>query len=256
MSPSAANNNQAILVTYNNGYAAHSVDYGSSWTYLDSQVVVDPGTLWGDQEVMYDPSRDLTFWLIMDQPFWDADSGTTPPNNDGNTLHLLIFVGSSNLIALNYLPFEIDPKDNCIGGQDEDYYTSAHMSLSSNYLNLATNVSRKSSDDPDEDVYICTSMARFSLDSLPVSLTYDIFSSDNTLFNFTSAKGSAETFYFATHQDADTLLVYRWPEFVGGPDVDTYVIDHLAYVRSRRSWLHGLRLQASRRHSRDQPLWP
>jgi hypothetical protein len=77
-------------------------------------------------------------------------------------------------------------------------------------LYITANVYRKPS-----DAYLCTTAMRFSLDEVLVSINAEYFSSDDTLFNFSPAHGGTDAFYFATHDDADTLLVYDWPESVG-----------------------------------------
>ena len=137
--------------------------------------------------------------------------------------------------------YELDPMHNCAGGVDEDYFEFPHMALSSNYLYVTANVSRK----PTRHLP-CTTMMRFSLDEVATTVNVEYYSSDDTLANFTPAHGGTDTFYFATHEDADTLQVYTWPESVGPGSVVVTSIDHDAYLVPSEPGIRRLRLHALR----------
>src|SRR3954452_22034927 len=64
--PSIANNGNEIFVS-GNWYATKSLDAGSTWTFVNPYTLLpSPGPEFCcDQVVLYDPSRNLLFWLLQ-----------------------------------------------------------------------------------------------------------------------------------------------------------------------------------------------
>jgi hypothetical protein len=69
--PSVANNGSSILLT-GNWYASLSTDHGQNWIYVDPYDLFPSvnGGFCCDQVALYDPSRDILFWLLQ----YSADS--------------------------------------------------------------------------------------------------------------------------------------------------------------------------------------
>ena len=223
--PSVASNGPYTLLSYN-FYAALSADFGTTWEYIDPAGITQEFCC--DQDVIYDPGRDLTFWLIMDTPYWDEDVDPPTTDNDGNLLHLVVFDGRDNLSNLIFTHYAIDPIGDCEEGQDEDFFNEPQMALTSNYLYILSNVFRMTSASTSTATYTCTTAIRISLDAPAQSINTEFYS-DIGLFNFTAAHGGTDTLYFATHEDTNTLLVYDWPELVGPSGVGETAIEHDAY---------------------------
>jgi len=221
-SPAAANNGRDILATYNN-QAGLSLDYGSTWFFFDPTALfpapadgVHSGFS-GDQDVLYDPSRDLMLWLMH----YDPDA-------NGNNLQLAVSVGTSNLGYYTWYSYQLLPDGFCGAGGNPDWFDLPHMSRTDNFLYIVSDVYRKPA-----DTHTCTTVIRISLDELAAGgglTTTDNWYYSSSLFNFGAAQGGTDTFYFAAHLDNDTMRVHRWPESVGAPSVTTVDLDHDNYL--------------------------
>ncbi len=227
--PSAANNGPVIFTSYN-FYAARSNNYGTSWDYINPTQV--SAAFCCDQDVLYDPSFGVTYWLVMDEPYWDADVDPPSTDNDGNLLHLAVFRSQADLINGLLIQYVIDPKDYCGSGvgTDEDWFDYPHLAVTSNYLYILSNSFRMNSTNPGTSTYTCTTVIRILLDDPPTGAINTDFYADTSLFNFTAAHGGTDRFYFATHVDADTLNVYNWVEYDDPGSVTVTPIDHTEYL--------------------------
>ena len=210
------------FVTYNN-YAALSTDYGSTWSYIDPETKFPNFS--DNQDVIYDPSQDITIWMIVDTPTYDALAD--PPGSaegDGNTVHLAVFDGSANLEDGDFTDYKLRPEDTpgvCSGAVDEDWFDDPQLALSSNFLYITSNVRTKPSDLPK-----CTTTIRILLEDLPTGSVNPEFYGDTAMYDFAPAQGGTDTFYFATHLDTDTLRVYTWPESATASGVGVTDIEH------------------------------
>ncbi|HUX85603.1 MAG TPA: hypothetical protein VMW65_01265, partial [Chloroflexota bacterium] len=129
--PSASNDGNAAWET-GNWFDALSTDGGQNFSYASPFNAFSTANTWGgfccDQHTIYDPSRDLTFWLLQYQP--DAQSN--------NGLRLAVAKGQAGLAAGNWYYFDLTPQQFGIAsGHLFDY---PQLALGSNDLYLTSNV--------------------------------------------------------------------------------------------------------------------
>jgi hypothetical protein len=126
--PSLANNGRQILLT-GNWYASRSLDNGASWDVLSPFSLFPPadGGFCCDQTAIYDPTRDLTFWLLQ----YCQQDGT-------NTLRLAMkqgaTLGNSDWIWWDFRPEEVN------AGWRGEWFDYNHAALSNNFLYVSSNV--------------------------------------------------------------------------------------------------------------------
>lgn len=126
--PSVANNGREILVS-GNWYATRSLDNGATWDYVSPFNYFPPasGGFCCDQVVLYDPSRDLTFWLLQ---YIEA--------NNANTLRLAVKRGATlGNNVWHWWDFQPNQVNNAWVNLWFDY---PDMGLSNDYLYITTNV--------------------------------------------------------------------------------------------------------------------
>jgi hypothetical protein len=194
--PSLANNGRQILLT-GNWYASRSLDNGASWDVLSPFSLFPPadGGFCCDQTAIYDPTRDLTFWLLQ----YCQQDGT-------NTLRLAMkqgaTLGNSDWIWWDFRPEEVN------AGWRGEWFDYNHAALSNNFLYVSSNVYGFE----DEDWRRCV-VFRLPLDDLAASsdFEYDYFqTTDNGSLRCTL--GAREVMYLGSHNTDSELRVFSWRE--------------------------------------------
>ena len=194
--PSLSNNGREIFVT-GNWYATRSLDNGDNWAFVSPYNVLPPadGGFCCDQTVLYDPSRDLTFWILQ-----YLKTGTS------NTLRVGIkrgdTLGNDDWQWRDFRPETVNPE------WQNEWFDYNHAALSNNYLYVASNVFATQTDDWTRSVVL-----RLPLDALlhGTTLDYQYF---QTIENFSlrCVQGARDVVHFASHNSTSQIRVFSWPE--------------------------------------------
>lgn len=192
--PSIANNGREILVT-GNWYGTRSLDNGATWEYLSPYNYFPPaaGGFCCDQVVLYDPSRDLTFWLLQ-----YAEAGNT------NVLRLAVKRGATlGNSVWHWWDFQPVQVNNAWTNLWFDY---PDLGLSNDYLYMTSNAF------VGED-FARAVVFRLPLDQLEAggSLDYNVWSTTQN-GSIRCAQGARDTMYFASHNRLDQMRVWTWRE--------------------------------------------
>lgn len=227
--PSVANNGASVLLT-GNWYASLSADSGATWSYVDPYHLF-PSVNSGfccDQVALYDPSRDLVFWLLQ----YSADANR-------NTLRLAISKGLSSFQNNQWYWYDFSP-DSVNSAWTQQWFDFPDLALSRNFLYVTTNIFQLGG----SGGWTRSLILRLSLDQLAGGgpLNYNYFqTSDN--FALRCTQGAQDTMYFASHNSTSQLRVFSWPESATGPtqdDVDVTLWAQTGYSAAGpdgRDWL-------------------
>jgi hypothetical protein len=223
--PSVANNGREILAT-GNWYATRSLDNGVTWDFISPFNFFPPasGGFCCDQVVLYDPSRDRTFWLLQ-----YIEAGNT------NTLRLAVKEGATlGNNVWHWWDFQPDQVDNTWTNLWFDY---PDLGLSNDYLYMTTNVFTV------DGLFDRAAVFRFPLDQLGPggTLDYDVWSTTQN-GSLRCALGARDTMYFASHNRLDQIRVWTWPESAQLSVNDVNVSawnqgDYVAVGPDNRNWL-------------------
>ncbi|MGK7914818.1 MAG: hypothetical protein AB4038_04630 [Prochloraceae cyanobacterium] len=194
--PSVFNNGQQIYVT-GNWFASKSVDNGSSWQYV-SPFTTLPSAAGGfccDQLALYDPSRDLSFWLLQYRRGANRENIFRIAIKRGATL------GNNSWYWYDFAPSDVN---NGWAGLWFDY---PDMALSDNQLWITFNVFNS------DDRWQRAVVFRFPLDELAsgASLDYDYWSS-TSYGSLRLVQGAEDTMYWASHNSNSQIRLFSWPE--------------------------------------------
>ena len=194
--PSVANNGNQILLT-GNWFATRSLDGGRTWDNLSPSNYFPraAGGFCCDQTVIYDPSRDLMFWLLQ-----------YIKRGNSNVLRLAVKrgpnLGNNDWHWWDFQPKQVNP---AWSGEWFDYN---HAALSNNYLYVGTNVFRTANDRWSRSVVL-----RLPLDKLAVRRPFDYVHFESTSNgSLRCTQGARETMYMASHNSAQQVRIYCWPE--------------------------------------------
>jgi hypothetical protein len=227
--PSVATNGQCVLLT-GNWYASFSSDSGTTWSYVDPYHMF-PSANSGfccDQVALYDPSRDLVFWLLQ----YSADANR-------NTLRLAISKGLDNFQNNRWYWYDFSP-DSVNAAWTQQWFDFPDLALSRNFLYVTSNMFNLG----ESGGWTRSIVLRLSLDQLAAGtgLNYNYFqTSDN--FSLRCTQGAQDTMYFGSHNSTSQLRVFSWPESAGGPvqnDVDVTLWSETGYSGpgpDGRDWL-------------------
>lgn len=194
--PTLGNNGSQIFYA-GNWYAARSLDNASSWAYINPYAAfpsADGGIFCCDQTLIYDPTRDLTIWLLQYEK-----------RNNTNTLRVAIKKGTGGGICDFY--HDLRPGDVNAAWSTEwfDYNSAA---LSNNYLYITTNSFGDATTGWRRSVVF-----RINLDNLAGggALSYNYFSTTAN-GSLRCTQGAREAMYFGSHNGPSQLRVFTWPE--------------------------------------------
>jgi hypothetical protein len=228
--PSASEDRQGVVFATYNWYAARSNNGGSTWSFIDPDSLfpqVNGMNFCCDQDTIYDPSRDLTFWLIQ-----YIANGTT-----GNVQRLAVANSAQALANNSWYYYDFRPEEHCDGNdQDGDWFDFPHLSLSNNNLYLASNAFRSRSAATNPGEFRCTTIIRIPLDQLDAGggISYRYFNTfwtdTGAFFNYTATHGATSTMYFTRHVNTTTMRVHSWPESVDTPTSTD--VTHASYLTS------------------------
>jgi hypothetical protein len=200
--PSAAVNGDEIFVS-GNWYATKSVDGGASWTFVNPYTLLpSPGfEFCCDQSVIYDPSRELFFWLL--QYVRDA-SGT-------NVLRVAA-KKSGTLADDSWHWWDFSPKETDAAWSSE-WFDYPDLELSDNFLYLTTNSF-------EGEEWRRSVVFRFSLDELAATgeLGFRHWSTTEN-FSLRCVSGAAGVMHFASHNSISQVRLFTWSE---GDDEPTF----------------------------------
>ncbi len=213
--PSVANNGNFIFQAWN-WYAGLSSDGGATFSYINPYTTfptVNNGFCC-DQEVLFDPSRDLLIWELM-----------YVPNATGNTLRLAISKGQAALSTAIFYYYDFTPQQ--LGQPAGNWYDFPKMSRSNNYLFLTANEFTSTS------VWVRTVMIKIPLAGLAAGggFGYSYFTT-TTNFSFGPVQGATSTMYWASHQSTSQIRVYSWPESGDISSITSTLVSHSAYPQN------------------------
>ncbi len=215
--PSVAVNGDTVLYT-GNWYAAVSTNAGTSFSYINPFTAF-PASYGGfccDQNAIYDPTRDLTIWLLQ--------YATDGANN--NAQRIAVTHGQAGVATGNWTYWDVTSSLTTLGaGYELDY---PHLALSSNFLYLTTNSFDSHGTFADSWIF------RFPLDGLAAggSLGYSLYGSNGG--SFAPVSGAINSMYFARHVTSSSLRVYSWPETVASAGVTFVDVTHSAFLKGSR----------------------
>jgi hypothetical protein len=214
--PSVAASGDEIFLS-GNWYATKSLDGGSTWTFVNPYTLLpSPGSEFCcDQSVLYDPTRNLFFWLLQ----YVRNAGGT------NVLRLAAKKGGT-LADDSWYWWDFSPKGTDPAWAAE-WFDYPDLELSDNFLYLTTNSF-------EGEEWRRSVVFRFSLDGLAASaeLTYRHWSTSEN-FSLRCVSGAAGVMHFASHNSLSQVRVFSWPETDDSPsfrDVDVSPWSAGAYV--------------------------
>lgn len=194
--PSVANHGGQIYMT-GNWYATKSLDNGGSWEYV-SPFTTLPSAAGGfccDQLTLYDPSRDLTFWILQ----YIRDS------NSQNVFRIAVKRGAS-LQNNNWYwwDFSVQGLNSSWTGLWFDYPDAA---LSDNHLWVTFNVFNNAGQWQRAVVF------KYPLDTLRAgtSLGYQWWSTTSN-GSLRLTQGARKTMYWLSHNTTAQLRLFRWED--------------------------------------------
>lgn len=200
--PSIANHDNEIFVS-GNWYATKSLDAGSSWTFVNPYTLLPPPgpEFCCDQVVLYDPSRNLLFWLLQ---YVRDPNGT-------NVLRLAVKKGGT-LGDDSWYWWDFSPKKTNPAWSAE-WFDYPDLELSDNFLYMTTNSFQG-------EQWRRSVVFRFPLDALAGrgTLNYRHWSTTQD-FSLRCVRGAKEVMYFASHNSVSQLRVFSWRESANGPSV-------------------------------------
>lgn len=173
-----------------NWYAARSTDGGNTFSYVNPYA--DFATFCCDQDVIYDPIRDMILWYRLG----------IPDVNGVNYLRL----GVSNDHGNTWFFYNIHPTDTDPSWTNQ-WWDYPQLALSNNNLYIATNMFDKNS------FWTRTVMLQLPLDGLHAGSGFSYqYLPWNTNFNFGLAQGPGTQMFWASHNTNSNLRIFRWDE--------------------------------------------
>jgi len=204
---------KAILYT-GNWYAGVSTNDGSTFQYMNPYTLF-PASANGfccDQRAMYEPSRNLYFWLLQYNSTGGCDS-RTPPNCNGNNIYrIAVSVGTDNVAAGNWCYYDFTPEDlGMPAGMQFDY---PHVALSSNFFYFSANAYLSRSVAGSD--WRQSSIVRLPLEPLVTcaGFTYNYLNVTDH-YDFNLAQGAKDTIYWASLTNTSSIRIYHWAENSG-----------------------------------------
>jgi hypothetical protein len=204
---------KALLYT-GNWYAGVSTDDGASFKYMNPYTLF-PASANGfccDQRAVYDPSRNLYFWLLQYNPTGGCDRAT-PPNCTGNNIYrIATAVGADAVANGSWCYYDFTPEDlGMPAGMQFDY---PHVALSSNFFYFSANAYLSRSVAGSD--WRQTSIVRIPLDPLITCAGYTYnYLNVTDRYDFNLAHGATDTIYWASISSTSSLRIYHWAENSG-----------------------------------------
>lgn len=207
--PSVAQNGNDVFYT-GNWYAALSTDGGNTFSYINP--FTDMPTFCCDQDVIYDPSRDMTIWYR--QGIKEADGS--------NFFRLMVFDNKGESWYWDIWPTDLD------GNWQHQWWDYPQLALSNNNLIISSNIFDKSKD------WQRTVLLKLSLDQLLSKrrgkISYIPWTGN---FNFGLTSGDTDVIYWGTHASyipRSKIRIFSWAENSGTFFWYDKDIDHWEYT--------------------------
>jgi hypothetical protein len=193
--PSLGNDGTQIFYT-GNWYAARSLNNAATWTYVNpfTTLPAADGGFCCDQTVIYDPSRDLTIWLLQ-----------YVKRNNTNTLRIAVKRGAGGAVYDYFYDLKPGNVNSAWAAEWFDYNSAA---LSNNFLYVTTN-----SFDGATNQFRRSVVFRISLDLLAAgsAMSYNHFSTTAN-GSLRCTLGAREIMYFGSHNGGASIRLFTWPE--------------------------------------------
>jgi hypothetical protein len=202
---------KAVLYT-GNWYAGVSMDAGSSFSYMNPATVfpASAGGFCCDQRAIYEPSRDLFFWLLQ----YSTTGGCTPAAGcTGNNIYrVAVANGAAGLASGNWCYYDFSPQSLGLpAGLQFDY---PHVALSNGFFYFSANSYLTSGLAGTN--WRQSSIVRIPLDPLTscAGYTYN-YLNVNDHYDFNLAHGATNTMYWASISNTSSVRIYSWAESSG-----------------------------------------
>jgi hypothetical protein len=184
--PAAANVGKYVFYSAN-WFAARSSNQGATWNYVSPYSGFSDFCC--DQDVIYDKSNDVMFWLRMGSPDVNGENQFK--------------VGASTDGGQSYCTYTI----STIGSGTNEWYDYPHLALTNNYLYMSWNMFNAVGS------YVRSRVMRWPIQPMSQcqSLSFSFF--DDTGGTMTPANGGTSKAYIGQHRSTSTLRVYSWQEF-------------------------------------------
>ena len=192
-----------VMFMTGNWWAAFSNNSGATWTALSpfSQFPSADGGFCCDQTVLYEPSRDMMFWLLQ---YIKSGSASTSRGRE----RLAIYRNTSNNIGPSGWIFHDFLPSSFGGPTSGEWFDYPHLALTTNYVYMTVNVFSTTT-----NRWTRTVIARFPLDALRAGASFSYnYLSWTANFNFTAVQGAKNVMYWASHNSNTSIRIFQWPE--------------------------------------------
>lgn len=225
MEPSVAGRGKYLFET-GNWFAATSNSGGATWTALDPYSV-NPNYCC-DQQVIYEPARNVFLWLTMDMDPGDMNTPPTPTGS-GNGLQLTVYNGTLSSALCTYT---LTSDQFGMAADQFTDFPDIQFSTDDTYITWNTY-------DPTGATWENSALVRYPTDQIatcqPLSGNY-ISRSD--VFTFTLVSGSTEGMNFASQScitacaTGTQMEFYNWSESAGGYGILTLNLNAYTYLNA------------------------
>jgi hypothetical protein len=204
---------KALLYT-GNWYAAVSTDDGGSFQYMNPYTLfpASAGGFCCDQRAIYEPSRNLYFWLLQYTTTGGCDR-STPPNCNGNNIYrIAVAHGTRDAANSSWCYYDFTPQGlGMPAGMQFDY---PHVALSNNFFYFTANAYLSRSVAGSD--WRQSSIVRIPLDPLITcsGYTYNYLNVTDH-YDFNLAHGATDTIYWASLTNTSSVRIYHWAENSG-----------------------------------------
>ncbi len=206
-----AGTTKAVFYT-GNWYAGVSADGGGTFSYVNPYTLF-PATVGGfccDQHAIYDPSRDLFFWLLQ----YNTTGGCNPRGvcTGNNIYRIAVANGAAGLTSGNWCYYDFSPQSLGLpAGLQFDY---PHVALSNGFFYFSANSYLTSGLSGAN--WRQSSIVRIPLDPLTTCSGYTFnYLNVTDHYDFNLAQGASATMYWASISSTSSVRLYSWPESSG-----------------------------------------
>ncbi len=178
-----------------NWYAARSTDGGQTFSFVNPLTTFPSvnGGFCCDQIVLYDPSRDVLFWLL--QYIQDGNTGTQ---------RIAVDKGMDGVFECYY---DFTPQD--VGFPNQRWFDFPNLTLSNNFLYHTSNVFTSDAIPQFAGAYI----GRYPLDQFSTCANFSpVYYTSATYGSFRATDGATTAMYWAAHNSTSSIRIYKLPE--------------------------------------------
>lgn len=209
--PAAGTNGDFVFYT-GNWYAARSTNGGNTFTWVNPWQGMP--TFCCDQDVIYDPTRDIFIWYRQGLP-----------NANGVNIFRL---GISNDNGANWFFYDFMPTD-VDSSWTNQWWDYPQLALTKDYLYISSNMFDNTNNCNGDNCFTRAVLLELPLNGLRDHTNFGYGYYDSNLYTFGLASGAKDnTIYFATHLSNSKLRIFGTTG--GYPDVYIYDRDIPAWV--------------------------